>query len=113
MQQNSADDFDFDDWAGLYLENREEFEARRQATLMIELLRQMPENARIGRQTLDTFELAAQNRSPDERMRIAASLMMDSVHQLSAELQILKQSLEQLETQAESERDEWDDRKTR
>ncbi len=96
MQQISSDDFDFDDWAGLYLENPEEFEARRQATLMIELLRLTPENAQAGRQALDSFELASQGRSPEERMTIAANLMMDSVHQLSAELQLLKQAVQQL-----------------
>ena len=96
MQQNSADDFDFDDWAGLYLENPEEFEARRQATLMIELLRQTPEGAASGRRMLDSFELAVQGRSPEERMTIASSLMMDSVHQLSAELQLLQQAVQQL-----------------
>jgi len=96
MQQNSTDDFDFDDWAGLYLENPEEFEARRQATLMIELLRLTPENALLGRQALDSFELAVQNRSAEQRMKIAASLMMDSVHQLSAELQLLQQAVQQL-----------------
>ncbi|MGQ7847572.1 DUF3135 domain-containing protein [Granulosicoccus sp. 3-233] len=103
MQQNSTDDFDFDDWAGLYVENPEEFEARRQATLMIELMRQTPENARNGRQTLDSFELAVQNRNPEERLKMAASLMMDSVHQLSAELQLLKQALQQLEETASTE----------
>lgn len=102
MQQNSADDFDFEDWAGLYLENPEEFEARRQATLMIELLRQSPEHAQAGRESLDTFDMAVQGRSPDERMKIASSLMMDSIHQLSAELQILKQALEQLEAEPDS-----------
>jgi len=33
MTDKAMDNFDFNDWAGLYLENPEEFEARRKAAL--------------------------------------------------------------------------------
>lgn len=99
MQNNTADVFDFDDWAGLYLENPAEFEARRQATLMLEMLRCSPDGTEACRQMLDSFELAVEGRRTEERMSIAANLMMDSLHQLSAELQILQLTLQQLEQQ--------------
>ncbi|WP_157735749.1 DUF3135 domain-containing protein [Granulosicoccus antarcticus] len=97
MRQNNASEFDFDDWAGLYLENPQEFEARRQATLMIEMTRGSSENATASRALLDAYEKAAKGCSPAQRMKIASEMMMESAHQLSAELQILKQTLEQLD----------------
>lgn len=93
MPSKGDSDFDFDDWAGLYLENPREFEARRQAALMIELMRFSPQQAREGRQLLDSYEQAAEGRSADERLQMAAGLMQDSLHQLSAELRLLKQTL--------------------
>lgn len=102
MPKNTANDFDFDDWAGLYLENPAEFEARRQAALMLELLRSSsPGGAEAGRRMLDSFDLAVAGRRPEERMNIAANLMMDSLHQLSAELQLLTQELKTLEQATE------------
>jgi len=94
MQPDTAASFDFDDWAGLYLENAQEFEARRQAALMIEMSRGTPEQSAAMHAMLESYENAVRGRSPEERMKIAASLMMDSAHQLSAELQLLKQALE-------------------
>lgn len=98
MQQDSRSDFDFEDWAGLYLENPQEFEARRQAVLMIELARGTPEQAAKGRALLDAYEKAAKGRSPMERAALAASMMMDSAQELNVELMMLKDALEKLDS---------------
>jgi hypothetical protein len=98
MQQDSRSDFDFDDWAGLYMENPEEFEARRQAVLMIELARGTPEQAAKGRALLDAYEKAAKGRTPLERAALAGSMMMDSAQELNVELMMLKDSLEKLDS---------------
>lgn len=94
MSQQTSGDFDFDDWAGLYLENPEEFEARRQAVLMIEMTRGSAEHAATAKTLLESFEKAATGRTPEQRMIIANNMMMESAHQLSAELQLLMQTLE-------------------
>lgn len=97
MQQNKVREFDFEDWAGLYLEDPQEFEARRQAALMIEMTRGSAENAAAARALLAAFDKAALGCSPAQRMHIANEMMMESAHQLSAELQILRQTLEEAE----------------
>ena len=98
MSRQICSDFDFDDWAGLYLENPEEFESRRQAVLMIEMTRRSPEHADAARALLDAFENAAKGRTPEQRMMIASNMMMESAHQLSAEMQILLQALKTVES---------------
>lgn len=90
---NTSTDFDFDDWAGLCLENPAEFEARRQATLLIEMLRLSPENAASARRALDSFEQAADGCPPAQRLTLAASMMQASLQELGTELQMLQQSL--------------------
>ena len=98
MSQQTSGEFDFDDWAGLYLENPAEFESRRQAVLMIEMTRRSPEHADAARVLLESFEKAAKGRTPEQRMLIASTMMMESAHQMSAELQLLLQALESVET---------------
>ena len=98
MSQQTSGDFDFDDWAGLYLENPAEFESRRQAVLMIEMTRGSAEHAATARTLLEAFEKAAKGRTAKQRMMIANNMMLESAHQLSAELKILMQALESLET---------------
>ena len=98
MSRQISGDIDFDDWAGLYLENPVEFESRRQAVLMIEITRRSPEHADAARALLESFEKAAKGRTPEQRMMIASSMMMESAHQLSAELQLLLQALESVES---------------
>lgn len=100
MSQQTSSEFDFDDWAGLYLENPEEFESRRQAVLMIEMTRGSAEHAATARRLLEFYEQAARGRSPEQRMIIANNMMMESAHQLSAELRLLMQALEALESPA-------------
>lgn len=92
--------FDFDDWAGLYLENPEEFEARRQATLMIETMRVSPEQCAAGRELLDAYEKRVKGCDPQQRMQIAASMMMESTKELNTELMLLKDALQKLEAGA-------------
>ncbi len=98
MSQQTSGDFDFDDWAGLYLENPEEFESRRQAVLMIEMARGSAEHAATARTLLESFEKAAKGRTTEQRMTIANNMMMESANQLSAELQLLMQALESMES---------------
>ncbi len=98
MSKQTSGDFDFDDWAGLYLENPEEFESRRQAVLMIEMTRGSAEHVATARTLLESFEKAAMGRTSEQRMMIANNMMMESAHQLSAELQILMQALESVES---------------
>lgn len=97
-QSNMA--FDFDDWAGLYLENPEEFEARRQATLMIEMMRGSPEQCAAGRELLHAYEKRVKGCDPQQRMQIAASMMMESTKELNTELMLLKDALQKIEADA-------------
>lgn len=96
MSDNTSSDFDFDDWAGLYIENPEEFEARRQTTLMIELMQGSGQDSDCAgaRAMLDAYEAAAQGCTPEQRMLLSQRMMMESAHQLSAELQLLRQALQ-------------------
>ncbi|MFK8080681.1 MAG: DUF3135 domain-containing protein [Granulosicoccus sp.] len=101
MAEQSADQFDFYDWAGLYQENPQEFEARRSSALMIELTRGTPEQCAAGRAMLESYERRVKNCDPQERLEIASSMMMESVKQLGTELMILKQALEDTESRNE------------
>lgn len=97
MKKHSAAAFDFDDWAGLYQENPHEFEARRQAALMIELARGTPEQCAAGRALLESYEKRVEGCDSGERMQVAASMMMESARQLNTELMMLKQILKDIE----------------
>jgi len=90
-------EFDFYDWAGLYKENPEEFEARRTALLMIEASRGTPAQAAACRAMLDAYEKRVAGCEPQKRLQVAASMMAESVSQLGIELKVLKHSLEQLD----------------
>lgn len=100
MTEQSGTAFDFDDWAGLYLENPEEFEARRQATLMIELMRGSPEQCAAGRELLEAYEKRVKGCDTQERMQVAASMMMESSRELNTELMVLKDALQKIEADA-------------
>ena len=100
MAEQSSMEFDFDDWAGLYLENPQEFEARRQTTLMIEMMRGSPEQYAAGKKLLESYEQRAKGCSPEQRMQIAASMMMESAQELGTELMLLKDALQKLEADA-------------
>ncbi|MFK7891008.1 MAG: hypothetical protein AB8B63_09370 [Granulosicoccus sp.] len=102
MDDNSTTQFDFDDWAGLYLENPQEFEARRKAALMIELTRGSPEQCAAGRAILETYEKRVQGCDTQERLRVAASMMAESARQLGTEWKMLKLELEKLELQEQN-----------
>lgn len=97
MKEHSTAKFDFDDWAGLYLENPQEFEARRSAALMIELTRGSPEQCAAGRVLLDSYEKQVKGCNPGQRLQVAAKMMFDSANQLNAELMLLKQTLQNIE----------------
>ncbi len=97
MASQSGVQFDFDDWAGLYLENPEEFEARRKATLMIEMARSTPRQCADGRALLEAYEKRVKDCDPQQRMQVAASMMMESARELNTELMLLKQSVQSIE----------------
>jgi len=97
MAEHSADKFDFDDWAGLYIENPQEFEARRSTALMMALMRGSPENYAAGRAMLDAYEKRVEGCDPQERFQVAASMMAESASQLRTELLMLKHTLENIE----------------
>ena len=92
--------FDFDDWAGLYLENPQEFEARRKATLMIEMMRGSAEQCAAGRELLEAYEKRVEGCNSEQRMHIAASMMMESAKELNTELMMLKHTLQSIEADA-------------
>lgn len=98
MADYSSEQFDFDDWAGLYLEDPQEFEARRSAALMIELMRGNEEQRAAGKQLLEAYEKQVKGCSPQERMQVASRMMADSVSQLGTELKVLKHTLEGIES---------------
>ncbi|MFK7859263.1 MAG: hypothetical protein AB8B64_10590 [Granulosicoccus sp.] len=99
MADQSDDQFDFYDWAGLYQENPQEFEARRSAALMIELTRGSAEQCAAGRAMLEAYEKRVKGCNTQERLQVASSMMMESAMQLGTELSILKQTIENLESQ--------------
>lgn len=101
MAEHSVEKFDFDDWAGLYMENPQEFEARRKAALMIEMTRGSAEQCAAGRAMLESYEKQVQGCDAQQRMQVAASMMTESARQLSTEFMILKQALENIEEKIE------------
>ncbi len=106
MKDKTAPEFDFDDWAGLFIENPQEFEARRQATLMIELSRRDARQRELGKATLAAFEKRVSGRDTHERMEVAAQMMADSALQMQTELKLLTKMLEDaVDGSVESETD--------
>jgi hypothetical protein len=103
MAEHFAAQFDFEDWAGLYLENPQEFEARRKATLMIEMTRGSAEQCAAGREMLESYEKQVHGCDSQQRIQMAASMMAESARQLSTEFMILKQALERIEELSEEQ----------
>lgn len=101
MGEHPTPQFDFDDWAGLYLENPQEFEARRSAALMIELTRGSTEGCAAGQTMLDAYERQVHGCDTQQRMQVAALMMAESVGQLNTELMLLKQALQNVEEELE------------
>lgn len=93
MASHTSAQFDFDDWAGLYLENPEEFEARRKTALMIEMTRGTASQCAEARALLDAYEKRVQGCNPQQRMHVAASMMMESARELNTELMLLKKAV--------------------
>jgi len=103
MGKQQTSDFDFDDWAGLYLENPEEFEAKRQAALMIEMTKGTAEQSARGRALIESYEERVKGLDTQQRIRVSASFMMDSLQQLQTELMLLKHTIEEAQKQPASE----------
>jgi len=97
MADKSNAQFDFDDWAGLYLENPQEFEARRSAALMIEMTRGSVEQCDSGRELMAAFEERVKGQDAQQRFEVAASMMAESALQLRTELMVLREALKDLE----------------
>lgn len=100
MAEQTTSQFDFDDWAGLYIENPEEFEARRKAVLMIEMAKGTPEQSAQGRALLESYEKRVKGCDLQQRLQVSASMMMESVKELNTELLMLKHSIQELEERA-------------
>ena len=98
MTRHCTAEFDFDDWAGLYLENPQEFEARRKAALMIELSRGSERERTAGRAMLDAYERQVSGCNSQERLQVAMRMMAESAQELCTEMQMLKHSLDQSNT---------------
>ena len=98
MAEQSTAQFDFDDWAGLYMESPQEFEARRSAALMIELTRGSADQCASGRALLDAYEKRVKGCDSKERLEVAASMMAESAMQLRTELMVLREALQSIET---------------
>jgi len=105
MADQTNAQFDFEDWAGLYLEDPQEFEARRSAALMIELTRGSAQQCANGRIMLAAFEKRVVGQSSQQRFQVAASMLAESAMQLRTELMVLREALKELEqpTQAEAQ----------
>lgn len=95
MTDKAMDNFDFNDWAGLYLENPEEFEARRKAALYLEMAKGTPEQCAAGSAMLDAYEKRVKGQCVQKRLQVSASMLMDSLQQLQTELMLLKHTVEQ------------------
>ncbi len=104
MAAQTTAQFDFDDWAGLYMESPQEFEARRSAALMIEMTRGTADQCASGRAMLDAFEKRVEGCDPAERFEVAASMMAESAMQLRTELMVLREALQSIETLEDSEK---------
>ncbi|MFK7997519.1 MAG: DUF3135 domain-containing protein [Granulosicoccus sp.] len=94
MADQSMNDFDFDDWAGLHLEDPQEFEARRQTALMIQMTQGSAEQCESGRALLAAYEKRVEGCDTPQHMNVAAEMMVESAKQLNTELMLLKQTLE-------------------
>lgn len=103
MTEQTAPPFDFDDWAGLYLENPEEFEARRKAVLMLAMTNGTPEQCTAGRALLERYEKLVEGQSAEKRMQVSASMLLDSVQQMQTELMLLKHTVEKLSLSEKTE----------
>jgi hypothetical protein len=99
MADKTTADFDFDDWAGLYIENPEEFEARRKAVLYLAMARGTPDQSAAGRVLLESYEKQVKGQDVQTRLKIASSFMMDSLQQLQSELMLLQHTIEGNEDQ--------------
>lgn len=94
MKKQSSTEFDFEDWAGLYLENPEEFEARRKAVLMIEMTCGTASQSDASRTLLDSYEKRVKGLDAQQRMQVSATMLVDSLQQLQTEMMVLKHTLE-------------------
>ena len=101
MEEQTTSQFDFEDWAGLYLENPQEFEARRKAALMIEMTRGTPEQCARGRALIEAYDKRVVGCDTQQRLAVSASMMMESAQELNTELMMLKEALLDLEKQSE------------
>lgn len=104
MDDNSISEFNFDDWAELYKKNPEEFEARRSAALMLELASGTSQQRAAAFAVLESFESRAKACDPQQRMELAASMMTESLSELSTELMVLKKAVEDFENHAKKPR---------
>lgn len=104
MDDHSVTQFDFDDWAELYKSNPEEFEARRSSALLLELAKGTSEQRSAAFAMLESFEARAKGCNSQQRMELAASMMTESLKELSTELLILKDAVENFKEVSEDKK---------
>lgn len=105
MTDHSASQFDFDDWAELYKDNPQEFEIRRSAALMFEVARGSSKQRTDAYAMLESFERRAEGCDTQQRLKLSASMMTDSLGELSTELMMLRLAIQNL-TKDNQERSE-------
>lgn len=90
---NAAPAFDFNEWATLYQQDPQAFEARRQALLAIEIAKGGV-HAPAGRRLLQQLEARLDGQSDAERIRLSMQAMADSARSLAAQMGSLKDDLQ-------------------
>lgn len=92
-------DFDFDEWADLYRQDPQAFEARRQAVLALEIAKHRA-HAGPARQMLDTMQAQLEACDEPERLNVAFGFMADSLARLTREMADLRHTVAQIDAHA-------------
>ncbi|MFZ9406089.1 MAG: DUF3135 domain-containing protein [Burkholderiaceae bacterium] len=93
VRLNAAPAFDFDEWAALYQQDPQAFEARRKALLTIEVARSGI-HASQARVLVDRLEQELDGKSDLERVSLSMLALLSAASQLTSELQTLALALE-------------------
>ncbi len=92
-------DFDFDEWADLYRQDPQAFEARRQAMLALEIAKHRA-HAGPARQMLDAMQARLDRSAEHERLNVAFGFMVDSLARLTREMADLRHAAAQVDAHA-------------
>jgi len=92
IQFNAAPAFDFDEWAALYRQDPDAFEARRKALLTIEVARS-GRHAPQARAMLERLEQQLEGKSDADRIKLSMLAMQAAATRLVDELQALSTAM--------------------